>query len=182
MIAAEERPFAEKDPAVVANYRAAGAPITTPVKRRPLAPTKAAPEVRIVGKVKRWLDLLIDGKPFKQAAEEAGLRVDRARRLLTHPMVRREYEARVDVLRTSERARNIHVAVEIRDDKTLSSPAGRKVQLDAAKYLDGADGDSTRASGGSTTVNVVVGYVMDLTGSKSGPKVIEHDVRSEPEA
>lgn len=186
MIAAAERPFSEKDPGVVAAYRAAGAPITTPVKRRPLAPTKAPPEVKIAGKVRRWLDLLIDGVPFKGAAEQAGIRIARARKLLTHPVIRREYEAMVEVLKSGERARNIHVAVSIRDDETLKSPAGRKVQLDAAKYLDGVDGDSTRASGG-VNVNVsIVGYVMDLTGAKSGPRVIEHDagdgVRNDGEA
>lgn len=141
----------------------------------------------ITPQVDRFLDAMVDdGLHYTAAAKSAGVRLKRARHLLKHPVVLKEYERRCEVLRTSERARNIHKAVSIRDDETLKSPAGRKVQLDAAKYLDGVDGDSTRASGG-TTVNVsIVGYVMDLTGPKSGPRVIEHDagegVRSDGEA
>lgn len=114
------------------------------------------------------------GMTMEDAAKAAGVRIKRVRNLATHPEFVREYNKRVEILRASERARNIHKAIEVRDDETLKSPAGRKVQLDAAKWLHGEDGDSRVSA--RVSVDLTLGYVIDVTGDKAGPvRIIEHE-------
>lgn len=97
-----------------------------------------------------------DGLSRKQAAEKAGIKDDTLYKAFLNPEVRREYEAQIDVLRTSERARNIHKAAQLRDEAE-----SEKVQLDSAKWLHGED-----KQGGVTVnvgVNVQPGYVIGAT-------------------
>jgi hypothetical protein len=94
------------------------------------------------------------------------MRLKRARLIVSHPEFLKAYESRLDVVRANERARNIHKAISIRDDKDLITPAGRKVQLDAAKFLHGEDGGKTKVQVG---VSVSLGYVIDVSGDKAPP-------------
>ena len=110
------------------------------------------------------------GMQLEDAARDAGIRIKRARNLQTHPEFIKEYERRVEILRANEKARNIHKAISVRDDEALTSPAGRKVQLDAAKWLHGeSDGNSNTARVG---VHVSLGYVIDLSGDKGKPALV----------
>ena len=118
-----------------------------------------------VPKVKKLLNLMIEGEPLREAAKAAGMTHVRARMVLHDPAVRRAYFRGMEVLRESERARNIHLAVKLRDDGLANdaTAASKKVALEAARYLDGES-----ASGGGVNVSVsvtnqVAGYVVDLT-------------------
>lgn len=70
----------------------------------------------------------------------------------------------MEVLRDSERARNIHLAVSIRDAgmDVAANAAAKKVALEAARYLDGESPHGGAGASVNVTVNTVVGYVMDL--------------------
>lgn len=121
-----------------------------------------------------FLHLLLEGKTAEYAQHQSGLRKRQADALLLHPEFRKRYDEGVEVLRANEKARNIHKAIAVRDDETLTSPAGRKVQLDAAKWLHG-ESDDVRVSA-RVGVSVSLGYVIDLTGDKGKPaQVIDVD-------
>lgn len=126
-------------------------------------------------KLNHFMQRLIDyGDPIDKAAHQAHISQKRARALMTHPDFRRAYEQKLQVLRDNERARNIHYAIGTRDDAELSSPAGRKVRLEAAKWLHGEEtGSSTSARVNVSVTNQVIGYVIDLSGEKEPPRVID---------
>ncbi len=128
-------------------------------------------------KVRYFLALLLEGKTFDYAWQQSRLRKRQADALLIHPEFRKRYEEGVEVLRANEKARNIHKAIAVRDDEALTSPAGRKVQLDAAKWLHG-ESDDVRVSA-RVGVSVSLGYVIDLTGDKGKPAQVV-DVEASP--
>src|SRR5262245_23965725 len=76
------------------------------------------------------------GLPRREAAEEAGISEHGLYKALRRPPVRAHYLAELHVLRTSERARNIHALASVRDE---SSNAMARVQ--AAKTLEGLPDD-----------------------------------------
>lgn len=107
---------------------------------------------------------MIEGDDIKAACKAANITTMRGRILLHDAAVRRAYFKGMEVLRDSERARNIHLATKLRDDGfgVAATAAAKKVALEAARYLDGDDGRSGANPSVSVTVNTVVGYVMDL--------------------
>lgn len=135
---------------------------------------KAGRSILNLPKVQAFLDRMIfEGEDVKTAALAVGLRVRRARALLRNPAVRRAYTKGVVELRENERARNIHLAVRIRNDGMLdgATAASKKVALEAARYLDGeTDGGGITINGGQ---NVIAGYVINLDGPSEGPKLIQ---------
>jgi hypothetical protein len=122
-------------------------------------------------RVRRFLDLLVEGQKLELAADEVGLRRRRARALIRDPAIRREYFREIEDVRTSQRARNIRAAIEMRE-KAMAADANaaqQKVGLEAIRYLDGE-----KEGGGGLTINGnvgVVGYVVDLTGPFEGPRL-----------
>ena len=128
--------------------------------------------VLAVPRVRAFIDSLVEGQRMKEAAASAGLRIRRAKALLDNAIVRREINRQLEVLRESNRARNILLRETLRDrGLEPDAPAAlAKVALEAAKQLDGDDGN-----GSNTTVNVnnvIAGYVIDLRGEVEGPRVI----------
>lgn len=114
-----------------------------------------------------FLHCLVDkGMKVDDAAREADVRLKRARLIVAHPEFIKAYEGRLDVVRANERARNIHKAIAIRDDEDLFTPAGRKVQLEAAKFLHGEGDAKSKVNVG---VSVSLGYVIDISGDKAPP-------------
>lgn len=113
-------------------------------------------------RVKEAINLMIfSGWSRKQAAETVGLADNSVYAALRNPEVLAYWNQQLEVLRTGERPRNIHTAIEIRDSDSLRETAsGQKVRLEAAKMLEGDDGHR------GTTVNVGIavtpGYVIDL--------------------
>ncbi|WWT39895.1 hypothetical protein [Microcystis phage Mwe-JY08] len=126
-----------------------------------------------LARVQRMIAAIMDGKTIKDAAKAGNMTVMRAKLCLRDPVVRKAYMRQLEDLRESERARNIHAAIKIRDAAfdDGATAATKKVALDAARYLDG----DTGGSGGTTVnVNVTPGYVIDLSGAAEPPRVIEH--------
>lgn len=123
---------------------------------------------------------LDDHKPaetLKEAAEAAGI-TDRAlRAAFLKPAVLAHYRQECKALREGERARNIRVAAEIRDDgKLKQSAAGQKVRLDAARQLDQDLYDQNAPINVGVQVNVETpGYVIDLSEFPPEPKTIDYD-------
>jgi hypothetical protein len=116
-----------------------------------------------VPRVRAFLVDLVEGTPFKEAAEKARITLWRARKTFADPVVRRAYLREIEVLREGERARNIHLALGLRDRGFTPgcSAAESKVALEAARYLDGNEGKP------GVTVNVGVrigpGLIVDLS-------------------
>lgn len=91
---------------------------------------------------------------------------------MADPAIRKQFFREIEELRESERARNILLAVSIRDDgmATDATAASKKVALEAARYLDGgSESGGITINGGQ---NVIAGYVINLDGPSEGPKVI----------
>lgn len=82
----------------------------------------------------------------------------------TKPHVKAYYLAQLEVLRTSERARNIHALAEVRDQ-----PENKMARVAAVKALEGID-DAAPAAGG---VNPSPGLVIVI---QNGPQQIEQQL------
>lgn len=115
-----------------------------------------------------------EGLTVEQVASRLGKRRRFVRALIADPQVAAYYRAECERVRDLQRGRNIAVAASIRDRLSAEgeelSPAGAKVALEAAKYLDKPPEGGGPAGG--VNVNIHVGYVMDLTGDKAGPQRI----------
>ena len=125
-----------------------------------------------VDRVARFIEALVEGEKFADAAKLAGLRVKRARIIMTDPSVRKHYFRQLEVINESERARNILLRRSLRDrGLAADAPAAlAKVALEAARQLDGDDsGGQTNHFNGPT---VIAGYVIKLPAPGDGPRVI----------
>lgn len=110
----------------------------------PLIPPKPDKIERVTGKVRVAIDSMVwDGLPRSKAAEFAGLSEHGLYKALRKPPVKAYYMAQLDILRTSERARNIHTLAEVRDQTT-----NQMARVQAVKALEQID-DSEQASRGS---------------------------------
>lgn len=99
------------------------------------APTDIAPspkrerQLGISGKVKTAMDAMVwQGLNRKQAAELAGLKEHSLYVAFSRPHNKAYYLSQLEVLRTSERARNIHRLVDIRD-KADNMPAVNAIKM-----------------------------------------------------
>jgi hypothetical protein len=100
-----------------------------------------------------------------EAAAHMGITLKFARSYFRHHGARRYYMQLLQEMQDSERARNLHTVVGIRDDASLKeTAAGQKVRLEAVRHLDGE-----KQGGAGVTVNlgigvqVTPGYVIDLS-------------------
>ncbi|WP_420104550.1 hypothetical protein [Bosea sp. (in: a-proteobacteria)] len=139
---------------------------------KPLTVPGRSPTVLDVPRVKRFVDLLIEGEKFEDAARSAGLLLTRARRLMRYPEFRKHYFSEIEVLNESERARNILLRRTLRDRGVQpDAPAAlAKVALEAARQLDGDEKQGGITINGGQ--NVIAGYVIDLRGDAEGPRAI----------
>lgn len=94
------------------------------------------------------------GLPRKQAAEAAGISEHGLYKALRKPPVKALYLSEMDVLRTSERARNFHVLCEVRDQT-----ANQMARVNAVKALEQVDDDTERKAA-SRTPGVVIQIVQ----------------------
>lgn len=125
-----------------------------------------------IPKVRAFLDRMVEGDKLKDAAIAAGLRVNRARRLMSDPAVRKAFFREIEVLSESNRARNILLRETLRDrGLEPDAPAAlAKVALEAARQLDGDEKQGGITINGGQ--NVIAGYVIDLRGDAEGPRAI----------
>jgi hypothetical protein len=107
-----------------------------PTRQAIAAKDRSAP-MKVTGKLKHALDLMVwKGARRAAAAKQAGMTDHSLRAALKKPHVKAAYLAELQVLRESERARNIHALVEVRDGKQHSNPMAR---VQAAKALEGIE-------------------------------------------
>jgi hypothetical protein len=91
------------------------------------------------------------GEPLTliEAADLLRIRRRNARELATFPIFQRAYATELQRLRDGEKARSLHVMVEVRDEKGAGKAADQTVRLKAARAILG-EGEGNRG----TTVNV----------------------------
>jgi hypothetical protein len=128
--------------------------------------------VLAIPKVRAFIDKMVEGDKLYEAALAVGLRVNRARRLMSDPVVRRTFFRECEVLSESNRARNILLRETLRDrGLDPDAPAAlAKVALEAARQLDGDDSPGTTNNFNGPTV--IAGYVVRLDGPSEGPRAI----------
>lgn len=132
-------------------------------------------------KVKAAIRLMIwggdDGMPMKRqdAAKAAGLADVTLRQALSNPMVLKFYNAELEVLRTGERPRSIAKIAGLRD-----SAASERIQLDAAKYLDGGDGRGGVTVNVGVNANIAPGYMVDVSGYTADLQDVAQMGRQQP--
>lgn len=101
----------------------------------------------------------------RDAAKHAGMAEHSLYQALRKPPVKAHYLSELEVLRNSERSRNIHRAIEIRD------AANNKPAMEALKWLHQID-EQTQQVGGAN----LPGFVIVLgVGEAPTMKTIEHD-------
>lgn len=97
---------------------------------------------RITAKVRTAVEAMVwQGLHRREAAETAGLAEHSLYQALRKPLVRRFYLAELEVLRTSERARNIHALTGVRDQTE-----NKMATVAAVKALEQLD-DSPTSTG-----------------------------------
>ena len=128
--------------------------------------------VLAIPKVRAFLDKMVEGEKIRDAALAVGLRVNRAKRIMSHPDVRKAYFRELEVLSESNRARNILLRETLRDrGLEPDAPAAlAKVALEAARQLDGDEKQGGITINGGQ--NVIAGYVIKLDGPSAGPRAI----------
>lgn len=93
---------------------------------------KEAETLKVTGKNKAAIHAMVwEGLNRKDAAAKAGLKDHALYVALTKPHVKAYYLKQLDVLRTSERARNIHTLAEVRDQTS-----NQMARVQAVKALE----------------------------------------------
>lgn len=100
-----------------------------------------------------------EGLNRKQAAEKAGIKDHALYVALSKPHVKAYYLKQLDVLRTSERARNIHTLAEVRDQTS-----NQMARVQAVKALEQISDEEQ----GNRTTQTSPGMVIVINGGGSG--------------
>lgn len=146
----------------------------------PQAPRKlpvADPKHRITAKVRAAIEAMVwDGLPRRDAAAKAGISEHGLYKALRSPPVKAAYLHELDVLRTSERARNIHRLTEIRDAAN-NMPAVQAIRaLELIEEEQRARGNAQQQAPGLVVIvqgTAVVGQQRD----NAANPLIEHAAR-----
>lgn len=118
--------------------------------------------LRVTGKLRKAIDFMVwEGSKadLQSAAAHAEMTTHSLRCALERPHVKAYYNQQIEVLRTSERARNIHRAVKIRD-AAENMPA-----MHAIRYLDQIP-DENASSRKALTPGFVVQIVNVVPGAR----------------
>ena len=127
-------------------------PPTTLPTRQALAAKERSLPGKVTGRLRAAISAMVwQGARRAEAAELAGITDHSLRAALRKPHVKRAYLYEIEVLRTSERARNIHAMIDVRDN---SENAMARVQ--AAKTLDQASADGPLTTSAPTQPGLVV--------------------------
>jgi len=137
--------------------------------RQAIAAKERSGKLTVSGKLKVALDeMLFKGSRRAEAAEAAGMTDHGLREAFKKPHVKRYYNAGLEVLRTSERARNIAALARVRD----SSENGVAV-VTAAKALEQlAEPNGPGGPGGGRGGGGRAGYMIDLSDEQKPGLVI----------
>lgn len=116
---------------------------------------------QITPKIDELLELLVAGRPLAEAAEAVGYQRRHALRALSSPFVLKEFNKRIEEVRTGERARNILAAARVRDvvfTREAFTAAEGKAALEAGKWLHGEVDEAAGKPAGAR----IPGYVIVL--------------------
>lgn len=142
----------------------------TPVPAAEAAKDRSAPG-KVSGRLKCAMDALIwEGKSRADAARRANMSEHSLYAALRKPHVKAYYLAELDVLRTSERARNIHTLAEVRDQTS-----NQMARVQAVKALEQIDG--VEAQTGNRAALPGMQIVIVQAGPNPPHVVVEHDAR-----
>lgn len=139
-----------------------------PVHQAVAAQDRSAPG-KVTGKLLVALKAMVwDAKTRRQAAEVAGMSEHSLYAALNKSHVRQWYTSQLEVLRTSERARNIHTLCEVRDD-----PANKMARVQAVKALEQLDDE---APARRSAFNAAPGLIVNIINGpgQPAPVTIEH--------
>jgi hypothetical protein len=126
---------------------------------------------KVTGRLKTAITAMVwDGASRKEAAQVAGLSDHGLRQALRRAHVKRFYLSELDVLKTSERARNVLALVDVRDN---SSNSMSRVQ--AARSLEQLSEDG-RPGHGYGSQPMVPGLVINIVTPPSTRPPMEIDV------
>lgn len=127
---------------------------------------KDAKTLKVTGKNKAAIDLMVwEGLKRRDAAERAGLKDHALYVALTKPHVKAYYMQQLDVLRTSERARNIHALVEVRDQ-----PTNQMARVNAVKALEQISDEQDRNPAATAAPGLAIVVVQTTVPAASGPQ------------
>lgn len=150
-------------------------PLASLATRAPLTPAEAAVgrsgRLKVTGKLKVAIEAMVfKALPRAQAAEHAGLSEQAVYVALRKPHVLAFYDELLEVLRTSERARNLHALYEVRDQK-----ANQNARVAAIRTLE-RQFDEDEAPGAR---QAVPGFVINVVVAAPGATahVVEHEAR-----
>ena len=149
-------------------------PATKPPKLSDAA-SKDAKIQRVTGKNKVAINAMVwEGLTRREAAQKAGLTDHSLYVALSKPHCKAYYMRELDVLRTSERARNIHTLVDVRDQMS-----NQMARVQAVKALEQID-DSEVASRGANSlpglqIVIVQGIPSQPTMIDVSPTKLAHD-------
>jgi hypothetical protein len=102
--------------------------------------------------------MIFEGLTRNAAAERVGLKHNSLYKAFQAPHVRRFYREECDSFRENERSKNTHVAIEIRDDRTV--PA--KARIDSMKFLENKSDAPSMSINVGVGVAVTPGYIVDV--------------------
>lgn len=126
-------------------------PSTPPV---PVGEGRSSAPSKVTGRLKTALNLMVwQGKTRKEAAAEAGITDHGMYTALRKPHVRQYLASEMQVLRDSERPRNIHALVDVRD---ASGNAMARVQAVKALEQLSDQEDSARVTQRSPGLTIVI--------------------------
>jgi hypothetical protein len=119
---------------------------------------KPAPPRAVTGKVRKAIDAMVWlGLSRDEAAAHAGLAVHSLYQAFRKPSVKSHYLRELDVLRTSERARNVHALIEVR-----SQPDNQMARVQAVKALEQlSDTDQGRGGAAPAQPGIVIQIVTN---------------------
>lgn len=125
-----------------------------PTRQAIEAKDRSAP-LKVTGKLRVAIDAMVWlGARRHEAAEQAGLTDHSVRSALNKPHVKQYYLSQLEVLRTSERARNIHTLAEVRDQKTNQMARVNAVNsLERLATVDGPGAAARQPAGLMIVIN-----------------------------
>jgi transposase-like protein len=133
---------------------------------------------RISAQVRAAIDAMVwQGLNRAQAAQAAGLKDNSLYVAMRKPEVKRYYLDELDVLRTSERARNFHTLCEVRDQTSNQMARVNAIAAMNAEQSDGITAAGQRQSPGVTIIiEAPRGAAKELSAVRSEPSDAVCDV------
>lgn len=143
-----------------------------PTRQAIEAKDRSAP-LRVTGKLRTAIDFMVwHGLTRKLAAEQAAISEHTLYVAFRKPHVKAHYLSELEVLRTSERARNIHTLVEVRDQKT-----NQMARVQAVKELEQSAETATRSTGSLSLPGLTIQIINTAAGADVNASLTRSDAK-----